>query len=206
MDVQGFLLSNKFRIPHYQRDFAWTENQMQDLFDDIQEAMDTGSTHYIGTFVLAGEDREYEIVDGQQRLSVLTMIVHALLSELDPHDPDRIVDEAVLLYQSQGNRDLKLDFGVNAAFMKALLEGQDPKPESAGQRRLKRCYLFARERAKSLAEQGGKKHIKQWLNAIKKLELIYSEKRTQSAKINLFTPSSPIQGCTQALPSLGHAD
>ncbi|MCG0278803.1 MAG: DUF262 domain-containing HNH endonuclease family protein [Thermanaeromonas sp.] len=186
MDVQGFLLSNKFRIPHYQRDFAWTENQMQDLFDDIQEAMDTGSTHYIGTFVLAGEDREYEIVDGQQRLSALTMIVHALLSELDPQDPDRIVNEAVLLYQSQENRDFKLNFGVNATFMKALLAGQDPKPESAGQRRLKRCYLFARERAKSLAEQGGKGLIKQWLDAIKKLELIYFVEKDIGRAIRMF--------------------
>lgn len=140
---------------------------------------------YIGTFVLAGDDDVYEIVDGQQRLSALTLIIHALLAELNPKDPERLINEAVLLYQNQDSQELKLDFGINAPFVKALLDGKKKKsePESAGQRRLKRCYQYACERAKTLSAQGGKELIRQWIEAIKKLELIsFREKDTGRAR------------------------
>lgn len=186
MKLEIFLISNKFQIPSYQRDFTWTEKQMQDLFDDIQEAITTGSTHYIGTFILAGVKPNYDIVDGQQRLSTLTLIIHALLAQLDPKDSYRIINEANLLYQSHNSKELKLDLGANASFVKDLLEGLCPKPSTIGQRRLKNCYLFARERAKSLFKQGGKDLIEIWIDTIKNLELIIFIEQDTGRAIRMF--------------------
>ena len=105
---------------------------MQDIFDDIQEAMDTDTDHYIGTFVLTGgKGRRYDIVDGQQCLSALTLIIHALLAELKPKDSERLINEAILLYHNHDSKELKLDFGVNASFVKAMLEGKKKKPNHA---------------------------------------------------------------------------
>lgn len=119
--------------------------------------------------MLAKDGNAYEIVDGQQRMTTLMLVVHALLEELAPDDRDRIASEAILLRQGQA---LNLDFGVNAAFIDQLFGGENPSPESGGQRRLQEAYHFARDRAKALAARGGKNLVKRWLNAIKLLEII----------------------------------
>ena len=70
IDIQQFLVGKTFHIPSYQRDYAWATGQVDDLFCDVQEALETGSGHYFGTIVLAkNSGQSYEIVDGQQRLS-----------------------------------------------------------------------------------------------------------------------------------------
>ena len=60
IDAQQFLVGKTFRIPPYQRDYAWTTQQVEDLFDDVQEAIDSGTGHYLGTVVLTqAMDRAY---------------------------------------------------------------------------------------------------------------------------------------------------
>jgi uncharacterized protein with ParB-like and HNH nuclease domain len=51
--LQAFLAGKAFIIPKYQRDYAWTIDEVGDLFADVQEALDTGTSHYLGTIVLA---------------------------------------------------------------------------------------------------------------------------------------------------------
>ncbi|HEY5867105.1 MAG TPA: DUF262 domain-containing protein [Candidatus Tectomicrobia bacterium] len=182
--TQQFLVGKTFRIPPYQRDYAWTIQQVEDLFDDVQEAIESGTGHYLGTVVLTEAlDRTYEIVDGQQRLSTLTLMVQALLQELAPSDLDRIACEAILL--RQGNA-LKLDFGNNAAFVGDLFVGQNPSPASAGQRKLSLAFRFSQNRARGLFNQGGEALVKRWLDAIKTLELIQFAERDTGRAIRMF--------------------
>ena len=42
-----------FEIPRYQRGYAWEKQHIRDLFDDIKEAIESNSVHYIGTVVLS---------------------------------------------------------------------------------------------------------------------------------------------------------
>lgn len=198
IDVQQFLVGKTFHIPPYQRDFAWTTSQVDDLLSDIQEALDTKSGHYLGTFVLAcnarnGElsyevnarngDLSFEVVDGQQRLSTLSLVIQALLIELDPADPDRIASEAILLREGKS---LKLHFGSNASFVNDLFSGNTPVPRSLGQRKLREAYVFTRERAMALTAQGGTGLVKQWLNTIKSLEIIQFVANNTGRAIRMF--------------------
>lgn len=170
IDVQQFLVGKTFHIPPYQRDYAWTTSQVDDLLSDIQEALDTASCHYLGTVVLArNSGSSYEVVDGQQRLSTLSLVIQALLTALDPADPERIASEAILLRQGGS---LKLHFGSNATFVDDLISGNSPVPRSLGQRKIQEAYGFARERAMALTDQGGTELVKQWLDTIKSLEII----------------------------------
>jgi len=48
------LFTNKvFCIPDYQRDYAWESDNVDDLFSDVRESIETGTGHYVGTFILS---------------------------------------------------------------------------------------------------------------------------------------------------------
>jgi hypothetical protein len=91
--------SYQFEIPDYQRPYAWTTEQAGELFDDLfsamQDARVSGATsqYFLGSIVLIKNDREPKssVVDGQQRLSTLTMLF-AVLREVMPHAADDITD------------------------------------------------------------------------------------------------------------------
>jgi hypothetical protein len=91
--------SYQFSIPDYQRPYAWTTEQATELFDDLYSAMqDTrisgaSSQYFLGSIVLIKNDREPKsfVVDGQQRLSTLTMLF-AVLRTVMPEAADDITD------------------------------------------------------------------------------------------------------------------
>jgi hypothetical protein len=91
--------SYQFEIPDYQRPYAWTTEQAGELFDDLVSAMQdarvTGasSQYFLGSIVLIKNDREPKssVVDGQQRLSTLTMLF-AVLRAVMPDAADDITD------------------------------------------------------------------------------------------------------------------
>jgi hypothetical protein len=79
------LLSNgtHYEVPAYQRDYSWTEEHWEDLWDDILEIERTGRAHYMGAIVLTEQNvDDYRIIDGQQRLATLSILVLAALRSL----------------------------------------------------------------------------------------------------------------------------
>lgn len=76
---------NKFIIPEYQRPYAWTDEQIQTLFEDLVEYTENNneSTYFLGTIVsYENENDEQEIIDGQQRITSLFLLLRALYSKL----------------------------------------------------------------------------------------------------------------------------
>ena len=68
-------------MPPYQRSYSWGEQEALDLLSDLREANASGSFHFIGAIVLIQSETNkhaLEIVDGQQRLTTLTMVLCAL--------------------------------------------------------------------------------------------------------------------------------
>lgn len=85
-----FLATKFFAIPKYQRSFAWEKDNVRDLYNDVIEAIDTESSHYIGTVVLAKTDKTsiFSIVDGQQRITTIVLFLSVIISQL-PNKDDR---------------------------------------------------------------------------------------------------------------------
>ncbi len=82
-----------YEIPSFQRPYAWTEEEAGDLFDDlydfyVNEAED--EQYFLGSIVLVKEDDKphSEVIDGQQRLTTLTILLAALTSKLSGDDRD----------------------------------------------------------------------------------------------------------------------
>ena len=85
----------RFEMPRYQRPYAWGDDQTQVLLEDLQTAIaeeaDDGQPYFLGCIVLTelqGKNNAYAVVDGQQRLTTLT-ILFCVLRELAEHEGDK---------------------------------------------------------------------------------------------------------------------
>jgi len=90
-----------FNIPGYQRPYAWTEQEARELFDDLwsflklnpepgeddERAQDEAPTYFLGSIVLIKEKDKPEatVVDGQQRLTTLTLLFSAIRFRVPSH-------------------------------------------------------------------------------------------------------------------------
>ena len=74
----------KFVIPRNQRKYIWDEKQWKELLSDItyiKKQRELGCkeiSHFLGSFVLQESDSQYEIIDGQQRITTLLLILSAV--------------------------------------------------------------------------------------------------------------------------------
>ena len=68
----------KLSIPDYQRPYKWTVKNVQQLIDDLLTHFRDSKVYRIGTIVLYKNDGKSEIVDGQQRLTTLSLLLHKL--------------------------------------------------------------------------------------------------------------------------------
>lgn len=75
------------RVPEYQRSYAWTEDEVLQLWQDVRDSMDNKRPEYfIGPVVVKGKDTlEVEVIDGQQRLTTIMIMLNALRLEFRKH-------------------------------------------------------------------------------------------------------------------------
>jgi hypothetical protein len=63
-----------YKVPPYQRDYSWDEEQWEDLWNDLQDLRGRDERHYMGAIVVEPQsDREFVVIDGQQRIATLSI-------------------------------------------------------------------------------------------------------------------------------------
>ena len=77
---------NKYIIPLYQRNFSWRREQIEQLLQDIYSSFKNKQKHYyVGSLVvLKRSNGDFEVIDGQQRLTVLSLITKILKINEEP--------------------------------------------------------------------------------------------------------------------------
>ena len=156
--------TKQFIIPVFQRDYAWTEDNWRQLWDDIVRAGGVGSGgHFVGSIVQVpdrtGAARPtYLVIDGQQRLTTLTILGAALCRHLkenpDPHNdelPTNVaeMEERLLLNRHRsGSERYKLALRrANDETLRAVVDGKSlddlAGPKSA---RIADAYQYFRRR------------------------------------------------------------
>lgn len=145
--VEDFLSSNKtqFVIPVYQRNYDWTTGQCKQLLDDI---IDVGTSnrmnaHFIGSIVYVHDDvytssriKELTVIDGQQRLTTLTLVylvLHRLAKEINNEGLVNEISETYLINKfSPEEEKLKLrPTDNNDRALKYLLRSDENEEYSA---------------------------------------------------------------------------
>jgi uncharacterized protein with ParB-like and HNH nuclease domain len=187
--IQTFLMGKNLRIPNYQRDYAWRKEHVEALLSDISDVLETNTDgHYMGTIVIAkANDGVFEVVDGQQRLTTITLVLRAFLNQLttDLETRYRYANEYALLL-TDDEQHLKINFGKNKNFISDLFLDKPIEPQTAGQRRLKEAYNYTTDRAKAVVAIGGESLIKKWVDTLKRLEIIAFEASSTGKAIRLF--------------------
>jgi uncharacterized protein with ParB-like and HNH nuclease domain len=94
LTLSALFAGRLFRIPEYQRAYAWESPQRTDLFRDIRDAFAHQQEHFMATVVSQARDRRrigadefqaVDVVDGQQRLTTLVILFKAIERALDPN-------------------------------------------------------------------------------------------------------------------------
>ncbi len=122
------IFSSEFEyiIPNYQRPYAWTVDQVSELFDDLLDFFRTEDDegYFLGSIVLIKQEGkpQAQVIDGQQRLTTLTILLAALTSFTDGEDRTTLYKYIV----EPGNK----------------YEGLDPKPRLSLRER--DCDFFAK--------------------------------------------------------------
>ena len=82
LSVNRLLNEDTYAIPLYQRNFAWTYDEIEQLLNDVADAVqENRDNYYIGTLVVNKENGIFKIIDGQQRTTALNLIALALKHE-----------------------------------------------------------------------------------------------------------------------------
>ena len=82
LSVNRLLNEDTYAIPLYQRNFAWTYDEIEQLLNDVADAFqENRDNYYIGTLVVNNENDIFKIIDGQQRTTALNLIALALKNE-----------------------------------------------------------------------------------------------------------------------------
>ncbi|WP_338401557.1 DUF262 domain-containing HNH endonuclease family protein [Micrococcus luteus] len=158
-----------YRIPPYQREYSWYKAQWEDLFEDLIEAE---GAHFLGTIITLDQTTDplegniLHVVDGQQRLTTLTLLLAAVYSVLKEHidelDDDTRTDVTNLGRQlvrkaDQQPRVRPQKQGHNLFDYLKTLEGAGLPVEGEWKpyypsRRIAKCYRYFRAAILKLAE------------------------------------------------------
>jgi hypothetical protein len=158
--------NEQFVIPAYQRRYSWRERQINELIEDI-ELTETGDTHLLGSIVcLTGHHtaglNQLELVDGQQRLTTITILLECIRQRLEQlSEKDAVADLARLLSAKAlggpTSRKVVLD-SIDAEEFERLLKqtaaGADEKYQNAN---LAKAFAIVRDWLddQELADLGG---------------------------------------------------
>jgi hypothetical protein len=146
-NIRELFIGKIFRVPDYQRTYAWDVKNWRDFWEDIKEGLITKTPHYWGTITLrnTGEsqyDKEsalsfniYQVVDGQQRLTTIYLFLFALSKvgkkpEIKKH------------FIKHGNIYMIELGGLNNKFLKSLIDEKNPPVELKTNRLLKETLEY----------------------------------------------------------------
>lgn len=131
-----------YYVPQFQRDYSWEQDNWEDLWNDIEIAMESGNLHYMGSVVLQSSDnKKFNIIDGQQRFTTLTILILATIKkikDLIAKGVDKIENEErveILMRQYIGQKDpsslnysskLFLNENNDSFYQTRLLNFRDP--------------------------------------------------------------------------------
>ena len=158
-----------YAIPRYQREYTWGKSQWENLFDDVLE---NNPGYFLGSIICINQStdalsvQELELVDGQQRLTTLSLlfasVYHALKShETDLNDEQRVelINLKRKLVLKKGDDQIRLSPQIqnnnNSDYRAVLAEigviSKCDVPAYAGNRKIFRAYRYFQDRIDEMA-------------------------------------------------------
>lgn len=150
--LAGVLKQYRLLVPPNQREYAWEDEQVTQLLQDVAKAIEEGESYFLGTIVtIPREDGTLEVVDGQQRLATTAIFLSAMSAYLEANDEPEIanaINNEILSGSDRTRRirvpKLKLNIDDNELFSQLISPtGSLPAPSRDSHKLL----LAAKEKA-----------------------------------------------------------
>src|SRR3954463_1852276 len=135
--VRELLASRKYSIDYYQREYKWQRKQVAELLEDLaakfldsyepgheRSAVAAYGHYFLGSIVISDKDGQKFIIDGQQRLTTLTLLLIFLHHQLEEVEQKGQIADLVFS-QKYGKRSFNLDVQERADCMDALYKGEE---------------------------------------------------------------------------------
>lgn len=137
--VRELLGNARYDVDYYQREYRWGTKQVQELLEDLADkflddfdlshepvAVDGYGHYFLGSVVISRKETKNYIVDGQQRLTTLTLLLIYLYNELreSGNDEDAATVRALIFSKKHGRRAFNLDVEDRTPCMEALFKDE----------------------------------------------------------------------------------
>ena len=135
--VRELLAGRKYSIDYYQREYKWQRKQLTELLEDLaakfQESHEEGNErgavadyghYFLGSIIISDKDGQKFVIDGQQRLTTLTLLLIFLRHRLaDAEQKGQVAD--LIFSQQYGKRSFNIDIPERNGCMEALYKGEE---------------------------------------------------------------------------------
>lgn len=136
--LKQLLLNTKYTIHYYQREYMWGKKQIEELIDDLtseflnyykiedsrEEVMNYGA-YFMGSVVLAG--RENAIIDGQQRLTSLTLLLLYLRKRISEKGLTHNTVDGMIYSEAFGKKSFNINVEEREECLRSIFENNDFK-------------------------------------------------------------------------------
>ena len=134
--VRALLSGTKFAIDYYQREYRWERKQVRELIEDLTEkfedshdpgnersAVEQYGHYFLGSIIVSVKEGRKFVIDGQQRLTTLTLLLIHIYRKLNDNEQKAQLSE-LIFSQKYGKRSFNLDVEERTECMNALFTGE----------------------------------------------------------------------------------
>lgn len=134
--IRQLLSGQKYAIDYYQREFQWGRRHIQELLEDLynqfmldyrpnheRTAVENYSHYFLGSIVVSSRGGQRFIIDGQQRLTSITLLL-IYLHNLQKSRPEQVDISPLIFSEKFGKRSFNLDVPERVPILNALFNGE----------------------------------------------------------------------------------
>jgi len=191
-------MEGKVKIPFFQRTYVWDEDNWEDLIGEFLDEEKTNN--FLGAIILkqlppvSGKPKELEVIDGQQRLTTISILLRALYDSF-PEDIKQNVRDTIFQilffkkdYTSPDYDEIRIEHSLvdSESYRKVIKESETINLSQINEKshRILRCYKFFREKFKNMSVEEKRKLLNKILDpANKMLVVIDLEERDDEQSI-----------------------
>jgi len=143
--IREILKDQRYSIDYYQREYRWQTKQARELIEDLSEQFLNSYTpgesreevqhyehYFLGSIIFSRRDKEVFIVDGQQRLTTLTLLL-IMLHRRQGERSDRVKLEDLIYSEKYGKRSFNIAVPERGIVMESIFKGETPDVSDASE-------------------------------------------------------------------------
>ncbi len=197
--VEGLLTAGFYKIPRFQRPYSWDRTNVEEFWSDV---VASEGDYFIGSMVVYGSSGTFGLVDGQQRLTTITLFLSALRNgflSLDADKEAKGIQTMVERVDAQGDTRFVLQAETSHPFLQARVQSLPGKAQAE-------ASSSPEERAIELAFGLLSRNVRSVLSAVDSNSSISAGKKAQAKLSELIKLRDKVLRLTVVLVEVDDED